>query len=61
MPSAEGANACWLQLMMEPQLDQEGMAALMQRYGDKAMGKAGDHHAMHGEGGNGMATGDARP
>ncbi|MGJ0194429.1 multicopper oxidase CueO [Pantoea sp. RRHST58] len=46
VPSAEGANARWLQLMMDPQLDQQGMAALMQRYGDKAMGKAGGHHAM---------------
>ena len=58
VPSAEGANARWLQLMMDPQLDQQGMAALMQRYGDKAMGKAGGHHAMPAEsGGEAMAMG----
>lgn len=60
VPSAEGANARWLQLMMDPQLDQQGMAALMQRYGDKAMGNMGGHHAMSSESGSHdkMAMGD---
>lgn len=45
LPATEGVTARWLQLMMDPQLDQLGMQALMQRYGEKAMGKGG-HHAM---------------
>lgn len=64
VPSAEGLNTRWLQLMMDPQLDQQGMAALMRRYGDKAMGNAGGHHAMSSGGadtamsGHDMAMGD---
>ncbi|NYS30590.1 multicopper oxidase CueO [Pantoea sp. WMus005] len=45
LPSTDGLTARWLQLMMDPQLDQQGMQALMQRYGEKAMGK-GAHHSM---------------
>lgn len=45
VPKTDGLNTRWLQLMMDPQLDQRGMQALMQRYGDKAMGKGG-HHGM---------------
>jgi len=45
VPKTDGLNTRWLQLMMDPQLDQLGMQALMQRYGDKAMGKGG-HHGM---------------
>ncbi|WP_223817161.1 multicopper oxidase domain-containing protein, partial [Pantoea sp. M_5] len=45
LPATEGLHTRWLQLMMDPQLDQQGMQALMQRYGEKAMGKGG-HHAM---------------
>jgi len=59
VPSAEGANARWLQLMMDPQLDQQGMAALMQRYGDKAMGKAGA--SRHAGRERRRGDGDGRP
>lgn len=45
VPKTDGLNTRWLQLMMDPQLDQLGMQTLMQRYGDKAMGKGG-HHGM---------------
>ncbi|MDF2914113.1 MAG: copper oxidase, partial [Pantoea agglomerans] len=45
LPSTDGLTTRWLQLMMDPQLDQQGMQALMQRYGEKAMGK-GSHHTM---------------
>lgn len=45
LPKTDGLTSRWLQLMMDPQLDQQGMQALMQRYGDKAMGKGG-HHTM---------------
>jgi blue copper oxidase len=45
LPSTDGLTTRWLQLMMDPQLDQQGMQALMQRYGEKAMGKGG-HHTM---------------
>ena len=45
LPDTGGLTSRWLQLMMDPQLDQQGMQALMQRYGEKAMGKGG-HHAM---------------
>jgi len=38
IPATEGLQSRWLQLMMDPQLDQQGMQALMDRYGDKAMG-----------------------
>jgi len=38
IPSTDGLQSRWLQLMMDPQLDQQGMQALMDRYGDKAMG-----------------------
>ncbi|MFH8133432.1 multicopper oxidase CueO [Pantoea osteomyelitidis] len=38
LPTTEGLNTRWLQLMMDPQLDQQGMQALMQRYGHGAMG-----------------------
>jgi len=45
LPATDGLTTRWLQLMMDPQLDQQGMQALMQRYGEKAMGKGG-HHSM---------------
>lgn len=38
LPSIEGLPTRWLQLMMDPQLDQQGMQALMKRYGQGAMG-----------------------
>ncbi|CAK9885995.1 MAG: Blue copper oxidase CueO [Candidatus Erwinia impunctatus] len=37
LPDATGVKNRWLQLSMDPELDQYGMAALMQRYGEKAM------------------------
>jgi len=43
VPSAEGLQNRWLQLMMDPQLDQQGMQALKDRYGDKAMGNMQGH------------------
>lgn len=55
LPATTGLNSRWLQLMMDPQLDQQGMQALMQRYGHQAMGKMKMHHGMdmahqgHGE------------
>ncbi|WP_343464325.1 multicopper oxidase CueO [Pantoea sp.] len=57
LPSVEGAQTRWLQLTMDPELDRLGMQALMQRYGDKAMGQMAGHgpsgtadntHAGHG-------------
>ncbi|WP_409075248.1 multicopper oxidase CueO [Pantoea sp. C3] len=57
IPKTEGLNTRWLQLMMDPQLDQQGMQALMQRYGEKAMGKG--HHEMNmGGGDSSMAHGE---
>ncbi|MBS0896782.1 multicopper oxidase CueO [Pantoea dispersa] len=53
LPATEGLQSRWLQLMMDPQLDQQGMQALQQRYGAKAMGsqhgagKAMDHGSMN--------------
>ncbi len=44
LPATEGLQSRWLQLMMDPQLDQQGMQALQQRYGAKAMG------SQHGAG-----------
>ncbi|MBV6819171.1 multicopper oxidase CueO [Rahnella sp. PD12R] len=42
--SVDNLPARWLQLMMDPQLDQQGMAALMKRYGHNAMaGMSMDH------------------
>ena len=42
--SVDNLPTRWLQLMMDPQLDQQGMAALMKRYGHKAMaGMSMDH------------------
>ncbi|MCV3297748.1 multicopper oxidase CueO [Pantoea ananatis] len=43
VPKTEGLTTRWLQLSMDPQLDQQGMQALMARYGEKAMGKGGQH------------------
>ncbi|WP_036626623.1 multicopper oxidase CueO [Pantoea sp. AS-PWVM4] len=43
VPATEGLQTRWLQLMMDPQLDSQGMQALMDRYGAKAMG---NHHGM---------------
>jgi len=37
LPSLEGLSTRWLQLMMDPQLDQQGMQALLNRYGHGAM------------------------
>jgi len=45
LPSAEGAQTRWLQLMMDPELDRLGMQALMQQYGDNAMGQMAGHGA----------------
>ncbi|WP_054634484.1 multicopper oxidase CueO [Pantoea stewartii] len=45
IPKTDGLSSRWLQLSMDPQLDQQGMQALMARYGAKAMGK-GAHHDM---------------
>jgi blue copper oxidase len=51
LPSLDGLPTRWLQLMMDPQLDQQGMQALMTRYGHGAMaGMRMDH---------GSATSDA--
>ncbi|WP_017800406.1 multicopper oxidase CueO [Winslowiella toletana] len=45
LPASEGITNRWLQLMMDPQLDQLGMQALMRKYGNKAMaGMAMDAH-----------------
>lgn len=49
LPATAGLNSRWLQLMMDPQLDQQGMQALMQRYGHQAMGNIKMHHDMNGE------------
>ena len=62
--SADNLPTRWLQLMMDPQLDQQGMAALMAKYGHSAMagmsmdhgggemaampGMAGSDHDAHG-------------
>ncbi|QGY28064.1 multicopper oxidase CueO [Pantoea cypripedii] len=46
LPATEGLQTRWLQLMMDPQLDSQGMQALMDRYGAKAMGSMDGHHAM---------------
>ena len=44
LPSQEGLPTRWLQLMMDPRLDQQGMQALMKRYGHGAMaGMSMDH------------------
>ena len=52
LPSVEGVQSRWLQLMMDPQLDQQGMQALMDRYGHKAMaGMQMDHGSMDSKGG----------
>lgn len=48
LPATEGLQSRWLQLMMDPQLDQQGMQALMARYGDKAMGGMAGHGMNHG-------------
>ncbi|MFC7507135.1 multicopper oxidase domain-containing protein [Pantoea stewartii] len=45
IPKTDGLSSRWLQLSMDPQLDQQGMQALMARYGAKAMGN-GAHHDM---------------
>lgn len=53
IPSLDGLPTRWLQLMMDPQLDQQGMQALMQRYGHGAMaGMSMEHH----DGGDKMAA-----
>ncbi len=45
LPATEGITNRWLQLMMDPQLDREGMQALMTKHGHKAMaGMAMDGH-----------------
>ena len=51
LPSVEGLDTRTLQLGMDPRLDMQGMAALVQRYGPQAMG--GMHHQgmMAGQGG----------
>lgn len=42
--STDNLPTRWLQLMMDPQLDQQGMAALMEKYGHSAMaGMSMDH------------------
>jgi len=52
LPSVEGVQSRWLQLMMDPQLDQQGMQALMDRYGHQAMaGMKMDHGSMDSKGG----------
>ena len=52
VPATDKLNSRWLQLSMDAQLDQQGMQALMQRYGAQAMGKghgmANSHHDMAG-------------
>ncbi|QCT19924.1 multicopper oxidase CueO [Jejubacter calystegiae] len=49
LPKLEGLNTRWLQLMMDPRLDQMGMQALMAKYGQEAMAGM-DHGAMgHGD------------
>jgi len=45
LPASDGVQNRWLQLMMDPQLDKQGMQALMDRYGHQAMGGAADHGA----------------
>ncbi len=69
LPKTDNLNSRWLQLMMDPQLDQQGMQALMQQYGDKAMGNAGHHqtrmaggeHAMNHQAMDHSAHGMAQP
>jgi len=47
--SLDGLPTRWLQLSMDPKLDQQGMAALMTRYGHQAMaGMSMDHGAASG-------------
>lgn len=53
--SADGLPARWLQLSMDPQLDQQGMAALMERYGHQAMAGMSMDHGDAGKG-NDMAS-----
>ncbi len=48
LPSQQGIPTRWLQLMMDPQLDQQGMQALMQRYGHGAMAGMSMDHGSHG-------------
>lgn len=50
LPSLEGINERWLQLMMDPMLDMMGMQALTEKYGEQAM--AGMSMAGHGDMGN---------
>jgi len=37
VPPTEGLNTRWLQLMMDPELDRLGMAAMMEKYGHTSM------------------------
>lgn len=52
LPASEGVQNRWLQLMMDPQLDEQGMQALMDRYGHQAMGGAADHGAAETQSGH---------
>ncbi len=60
LPSQQGLQTRWLQLMMDPQLDQRGMQALMKRYGQGAMAGMSMDHASHENSASmaGMSTGD---
>ncbi|WP_058912294.1 multicopper oxidase CueO [Entomohabitans teleogrylli] len=74
LPSLEGLTTRWLQLMMDPMLDMQGMQLLVDKYGQQAMagidhgqmnmGSAMDHGkmAMGGAGhmGHGMSHGDGQ-
>ncbi len=46
LPVIEGLPERWLQLMMDPALDAQGMQALAARYGKGAMGQHGQHQMM---------------
>ncbi|QKJ85880.1 Multicopper oxidase [Paramixta manurensis] len=46
VPSLDKTTDRWLQLMMDPQLDSQGMQALMDKYGHKAMAGMEAHGAM---------------
>ncbi|HDG1693939.1 multicopper oxidase CueO [Kluyvera ascorbata] len=56
LPSLDGLTERKLQLSMDPMLDMMGMQALMQKYGNQAMGGM-DHGGMMGHGGMKMDHG----
>lgn len=49
LPSSEGLQERWLQLMMDPMLDMMGMQALKAKYGEQALAGHGHHMQMMGQ------------